>query len=108
MQRYYYSEDIELFLLRTPHEILGMLARENEFALEQTQRTAWEEEIRILKAVLPGLSGKIFFEFSIPRMGKRIDVVLLVQSVIFVLEFKVGSKNTTPEQSIRFGIMHLT
>jgi len=92
MQRYYYSEEIELFLLRKPHEILGMLARENEFALEQTQRTAWEEEIRILKAVLPGLSGKIFFEFSIPRMGKRIDVVLLVQSVIFVLEFKVGSQ----------------
>jgi len=92
MQRYYYSEDIELFLLREPNEILGMLARENEFSLEQTQRTAWEEEIRILKAVLRDLSGKIFFEFSIPRMGKRIDVVLLIQSVIFVLEFKVGSQ----------------
>jgi len=92
MQRYYYSEDIELFLLRKPSEILGVLARENEFSLEQTQRMAWEEEIQLLKAVLPGLEGKIFFEFSIPRMGKRIDVVLLVHSVLFILEFKVGSQ----------------
>jgi len=92
MQRYYYSEHIDSFLFRKSSEILGIIARENEFSMEQTQRMAWEEEIRILKAVLPGLAGEIFFEFSIPRMGKRIDVVLLVQSVLFILEFKVGSQ----------------
>ena len=43
-----------------------------------------------IETVLPGLAGKIYFEFDIPRMGKRIDVVLLIKSVIFVLEFKVG------------------
>ena len=36
--------------------------------------------------------GSIFFEYSIPRMGKRIDVVLIIKNVIFVLEFKVGEK----------------
>ena len=34
----------------------------------------------------------IYLEFSIPRMGQRIDVVLLIGAVIFVLEFKVGEK----------------
>lgn len=92
MQRYYYSEEIERFLQQKPSEILGILARENEFSLEQTQKAAWEEQIRLLKEVLIGLKGKLFFEFSIPRMGKRIDVVLLVKSVLFIIEFKVGSQ----------------
>ena len=39
--------------------------------------------------------GEILFEYSIPRMGKRIDVVLLIKHVIFVLEFKVGEKEFT-------------
>lgn len=53
------------------------------------------EQIRILKEVLPPFKGSIFFEYSIPRMGRRIDVVLLIGSTIFVLEFKVGEKEFT-------------
>jgi hypothetical protein len=37
-------------------------------------------------------TGNIFFEFVIPRMGKRADVVLVIDGVILVLEFKVGAK----------------
>ncbi|MCE2832726.1 MAG: DUF2075 domain-containing protein [Oxalobacteraceae bacterium] len=37
------------------------------------------------------LKGWIYFEFSIPRMGKRADVVLLIGGIVFVIEFKVGS-----------------
>ena len=48
------------------------------------------QEIEILKRTLADHEGWVYFEFSIPRMGKRIDVVLIVKSVIFVLEFKVG------------------
>jgi len=44
---------------------------------------------------LPPFKGSIFFEYSIPRMGRRIDVVLLIGSTIFVLEFKVGEKEFT-------------
>jgi hypothetical protein len=62
----------------------------NEFDLGKPQRDAWLEEIRILHSVLPGREGSIYFEYSIPRMGKRIDVVLLIGPVIFVLEFKIG------------------
>jgi hypothetical protein len=65
------------------------------FAVEPTQRDAWLAEIRILKDVLSGVQGSIYFEYAIPRMGKRIDVVLLIGSVIFVLEFKVGETEFT-------------
>jgi hypothetical protein len=95
MKREYYSDSIAAFLCAGPDEILGQLARSNDFALEQTQRDAWLEEINILKSVLPFFHGAIYFEYSIPRMGQRIDVVLLIGPVIFVLEFKIGEKEFT-------------
>lgn len=75
--------------------ILGTLARNNDFALIQTQRGAWVTQIEILHEVLKQYEGSIYFEYSIPRMGRRIDVVLLVGPVIFVLEFKVGESEFT-------------
>ena len=96
MKREYYSDTISDFLRRNNDEILGKLAQGNDFALEQTQRDAWLEEIRILKNVLRTYKGSIYFEYSIPRMGKRIDVVLVIGAVIFVLEFKVGEKEFPP------------
>ena len=92
MRRAYYSDTISDFQNRNNDEILGKLAQGNDFSLEQTQRDAWLEEIRILKQVLQPYKGSIYFEYSIPRMGRRIDVVLIISSVIFVLEFKVGEK----------------
>ena len=68
------------------------MALGNQFSLEQTQRDAWLVEIEILKNVLSPYNGSIYFEYSIPRMGQRIDVVVLIGSVIFVLEFKIGEK----------------
>ncbi len=93
MRREYYSDTISNFLKRNNDEILGKLAQGNDFSLEQTQRDAWLEEIRILKKVLKTYKGSVYFEYSIPRMGKRIDVVLVIGSAIFVLEFKVGEKD---------------
>jgi hypothetical protein len=92
MKRSFYSDTISNFCSTTSEAILGVLASNNEFSLEQTQRFAWELEITILKEVLRNYQGKIFFEYSIPRMGRRIDVVLIIKNVIFVLEFKVGEK----------------
>lgn len=92
MKREYYSDTIANFLKTTSNEILGELVKSNDFALEQTQRDAWLEEIGILKKTLQSYEGSIYFEYSIPRMGKRIDVVVIIGSVIFILEFKVGEK----------------
>lgn len=92
LRRAYYSAPIDRFLLSSQNEILGELALRNDFGLEQAQRSAWVEQIKILQDVLPPYQGSIYFEYSIPRMGQRIDVVLLIGPVIFVLEFKVGEK----------------
>lgn len=85
-----YSDSIASFLGTDPKSILGTLVERSDFRVEQSQRDAWLEQIKILKQVLPPHQGSIYFEYSIPRMGRRIDVVLLIGPVIFVLEFKVG------------------
>jgi hypothetical protein len=92
MKREYYSNSIALFVKSDVDEILGKLTRNSDFDLVQEQRDAWVEEIRILQQVLVPYSGAIYFEYSIPRMGKRIDVLLIIGPVIFVLEFKIGER----------------
>ncbi len=72
-------------------KILGELSLRHNFALEDLQKNAWIAQIKILKNSLQFLDrGQIYFEFLIPRMGKRVDNVLIVNDLIFVLEFKVG------------------
>lgn len=89
----YYSASVPDFLADTPERILGVLATEHHYALEELQRTAWLEQIAILKdatASMPG--GRLFLEFSIPRMGKRTDALLILNGVIFIIEFKVRAR----------------
>lgn len=92
--RAYYDDSITDFLPRSSDEILGALVRSSAFAVEETQRTAWLEQIALLKDSLStyGGRGKVYFEYAVPRLGKRIDVVVLLDHVIFILEFKVGEK----------------
>lgn len=92
MKREFYSNSIEQFRHQSIDEIIGELSRSNEFNLEYTQAKAWEQEVIILQPALKDFSGQIFFEYSVPRMGKRIDVLLIINGVIFILEFKVGEK----------------
>jgi hypothetical protein len=95
MSRAFYSATIEGFLAEDPEKILGALARACGFAVEGPQGHAWDEQIRILKDVLPPYSGggSVFFEYAVPRLGRRIDVVLIIQTMLFILEFKVGEKH---------------
>jgi hypothetical protein len=79
-------------------EIVGTLSLNNQFALDLTQREAWQKQIEYLKSVLEGHEGRIYFEYSIPRMGRRIDNVVLIGDVVFVLEFKVGEREFLPHQ----------
>ena len=90
MKRAYYSSSIASFLTADPRAILGELVSNSEFAVENTQRDAWQQQIDRLKLLLPGHGGTIYLEYAIPRMGKRVDVVLLIGNAIFVVEFKVG------------------
>src|SRR6187455_2544142 len=94
IKRYYYSDSIVNFLTSDISTIIGELASNNEFNSEISQINAWECQIKVLKECLVDKSeGQIFFEFSIPRMGSRIDVLILTKYVLLVIEFKVGEKS---------------
>lgn len=92
MRRWQYSDTITDFLAKSPDAIMGELVNASGYSIETTQRRAWHTQIEHLQASLQSIdsSGKVYFEFDVPRMGKRIDAVVLVGPVIFVLEYKVG------------------
>ena len=94
MQRFYYTETISNFISQSNEYVLGRLSSCNEYDLNLEQRGAWQDEIRIMKHVLYEINkeGQIVFEYTIPRLGKRVDVVLLIGGVVFALEFKVGAE----------------
>ncbi len=87
MKRAYYSNAISSFLDESSDQIFGIIAQSSAFAIEASQRDAWLEQISILKTVLIPYrqQGSIYFEYSIPRLGKRIDVVAVIGHVIFVI-----------------------
>ncbi len=90
MLNYYYSDSIEVFLSKTTEEIIGSITLSNSFDSTYNQNKAWEQQVEILKSALNSFEGTLFFEFSIPRMGKRVDCLLIIENVVFVIEFKVG------------------
>ena len=92
MRRSYYSSPISTFCSQDLESILGEMAKANDFDLNLFQRDAWIEQALILKDVLSPYQGKIYFEFSIPRMGRRVDAIVIIDSMIFVIEFKVGAR----------------
>ena len=93
MPRAQYSDSIADFINRSEHAILGKLTADFPFPVTQAQSNAWREQTRVMKSVLGTYCdhGKIYFEYDIPRLGRRIDVVAVIDHVIFVIEFKVGA-----------------
>ncbi len=90
MKRAYYSSSINEFFNQEPEQIFGEIALQHSFDLTMLQRDAWIEQTKILKGALVGFVGEIYFEFSIPRMGKRVDTIVIIDAVVFIIEFKVG------------------
>jgi hypothetical protein len=91
--RSYYSASIGAFLAEASSSILGTLCANSEFAVELTQKSAWQDEIELLKMMLPPYAGRgrVYLEFVIPRVGKRADVILTIDGLVFVVEFKVNA-----------------
>lgn len=90
---YYYRNSIKKFIDASIDEIIGSITRANDFDITFLQNRSWELQIPILKKALDGFVGEVFFEFSIPRMGKRVDTLVIINNVVFVIEFKVGEKH---------------
>lgn len=91
-QRAYYTNKISGFLSDPNDQILGELVRGHVHALDELQKNAWIRQVKVLKHQLSDFGrGHLFLEFSIPRMGKRADAVILLDGLILVLEFKIGT-----------------
>lgn len=95
IKRAYYAADIGEFVEAEIDSVLGQLTSASSFSLQTTQRDAWTSQIELLQSVLRPYAGqgRVYFEFTVPRLGKRIDVLLLLRHVLFILEFKVGEQH---------------
>lgn len=91
MKRSWYSAEIADFKLSSDESILGELVKGSSFPVLPTQTDAWLEEIRLFRSALANLNGSLHFEFEIPRMGRRIDAVVLINGIIISIEFKIGA-----------------
>lgn len=73
--------------------LYGQLAKKLPFAVEPSQRAAWEYQIRHLRELAAALPEAYFLlEFLIPRMGRRADLIVLLGGVVFVVEYKLGAR----------------
>lgn len=88
----YYVANVQRFLETSVAEVLGLLAAAHGYDLEVEQNRAWLHELEILNRALVGIAGTLYFEFDVPRLGSRIDVVLISGPVIFPIEFKSGER----------------
>ena len=91
-----YKSDFKSFIESDPYSVLGRIHDAFHGQTLTTTDEAWLGEIHLLQDVLlpwKEEEADIIFEYDIPRLGKRIDVVLLLRGIIFCLEFKVGQKD---------------
>lgn len=96
----YYYNDICTFIEDDSKNIISELVR-HSFEINVEQRDAWENQINELKNRLSSskMEGDIIFEYDIVRLGKRIDVILLIRHMVFSLEFKNGKSVYTAEDA---------
>jgi hypothetical protein len=74
--------------------VIGELAASSAFDVDQAQLAAWSKSVECLFDALAHFAneGHLFLEFDVPRLGRRIDAVLVLRHVVFVIEFKVGAE----------------
>ena len=109
MAKAYYSSSIADFLKASSEAVLGAILVKDEFRATVEQRNVWRDEIEILKEQLAilGEDGDIIFEYTVPRIGSRIDVACIIKGIIFVLEFKGNETDYLPadeEQAVDYAL----
>lgn len=94
MKRFYYADKVSEFVNKSNYEIFGEITSNDQFAADDLQKNTWKVEINILKDQLSEFAeGYIALEYTIPRIGNRIDAVFIYNGIVFLFEFKVGSDN---------------
>ena len=91
----WYAASIGRFCAATTNEIIGALTRGGPLAVDEPQRRAWEQQVDMLRGALAGVDGFLWLEFEVPRLGSRIDAVVVSCSAVVPIEFKVGATKHT-------------
>ena len=99
--RYYYSSAISEFMEEEENSIVGKLTGSSQHDINKETSSSWRAEIDSLKEALKDYSdrGSIYLEYNIPRMGHRVDAIVLIDGIVFILEYKTGRQ--TFNQSAR-------
>lgn len=90
MDRAYFDAETSTFLAMSELEVLGALSS-SAGNVADAQMRAWQEEVAVLKAALRGVDGRLVLEYTIPRLGGRIDAAIVQRDVVVVVEFKIGT-----------------
>lgn len=91
----YYEASVGDFVQEDWTKVVGELTRRSEFSVEEGQKWAWEVEVQLLQEVLRFVTGTIFLEYVVPRIGSRLDAVVISGPILIALEFKVGAVSYT-------------
>lgn len=102
-KRFFYSCTIADFLTKTVDEIVGALTQADTYDINKETSSSWVEEIQTLKVSLADYAnrGSLYFEYNIPRMGRRADVIALIDDIVFVLEYKTSEQRFTREAIVQ-------
>ena len=102
-RRYYYSDYITDFLSRSNNEIVGALTLASQHDVNDETSKSWVEEIETTREVLAPYEGRgsVYFEYIIPRMGRRVDVIAVIDGIIFVLEYKTAERKFSREALVQ-------
>lgn len=103
VKRYYYSDTISDFMQKEEKAIVGELALAYSHDINEETKRSWLDEIRVMRSVLGKYRdrGSVYFEYNIPRMGRRADVIVLIDDIVFVLEFKTAESKFTRDAYIQ-------
>ena len=108
MNPYQYTSSIKEFFSTDENAIIGVLTQNNSFDSKRTTIMSWKEEINTIKIALSEYQtedGFLAFEYTIPRIDGRIDCVIGLRGILFVLEFKTGDSqddNVDKDQLIQY------
>ena len=102
-KRYLYSDTIDSFLQKNTDTIVGEITLSATQDINKETSNSWQQEVEVLKDVLSPYAqkGSVYIEYNIPRMGRRADVIVLIDGIVFVLEFKTSEQRFTREALIQ-------
>ena len=99
----FYADSVAAFLRASDDEVYAPLASPHGYTLAPEQLSAWRLQLPVLRAALADFAARaaadsaapapwIHLEFDIPRLGRRVDAVLVTSTAVIPIEFKVGAK----------------